>query len=128
MFSRTSKTYAFLITAFFAVACSTNSNSDQEYSSDSESATEQEMVQVEGVYSGTDNVGMESTIVLRAGGSLAIQASVGDGTPSYGSWSGSADNVSLYQTDDFGNEQLIANARISSDGLQIIGGNFYARQ
>lgn len=122
------KPSAFVFAAILAVACTTNSSSNQEFTTDSEVVSEQESVQIEGVYSGTDNVGMESTIILRAGGMLVIQASVGDGTPSYGNWSGTAENISLNQTDDFGNEQLIANARISEDGLQIIGGNFYSRQ
>ncbi len=84
--------------------------------------------EIAGVYSGTDNVGMESTIILRSGGTLIIQASVGDGTPDYGRWTGTADDLSLYHNDDFGNEQLIANAEISDEGLKIKGGRFYKRQ
>jgi hypothetical protein len=71
---------------------------------------------------------MESTIILRNGGTLIIQASVGDGTPDYGNWSGTADNLSLYHKDALGNDELIGNARVTEEGLRIIGGKFYARQ
>lgn len=85
-------------------------------------------VEISGTYSGTDNVGMQSTIILRNGGTLVIHASVGDGTPNYGWWTGTADDLSLYQKDEFGNEQLIGRAEITDDGLQIKGGKFYRRQ
>jgi hypothetical protein len=94
-------------------------------------------VEISGTYSGTDNVGMESTIILRSGGGLIIQASVGDGTPDYGSWTGTADNLSFYHKDVFGNDELIGRAEVTNDGLRIgvtndglriIGGKFYSRQ
>lgn len=84
--------------------------------------------QIAGTYSGTDNFGMESTIVLRSGGTLIIQASVGDGTPDYGHWTGTAENLSLYHKDAFGNDELIGNAEVTDKGLRIIGGKFYFRQ
>ena len=84
--------------------------------------------QIAGTYSGTDNVGMESTIILRSGGTLIIQASVGDGTPDYGNWTGTAENLSLYHKDAFGNDELIGNAKVTDEGLRIIGGKFYSRQ
>lgn len=84
--------------------------------------------EISGTYSGTDNVGMESTIILRSGGTLIIQASVGDGTPDYGWWTGTADNLSLYHKDYMGNEELIGRAEVTEDGLKIIGGKFYNRQ
>jgi hypothetical protein len=71
---------------------------------------------------------MESTIILRSGGTLIIQASIGDGTPDYGNWTGTADNLSLYHKDAFGNDELIGNAKVTDEGLRIIGGKFYARQ
>lgn len=85
-------------------------------------------VEIAGVYSGTDNIGMESTIVLRSGGTLIIHASVGDGTPDYGRWTGSADNLSLYHKDVFGNDEFVGNAKVTKTGLRIKGGKFYSRQ
>ena len=81
-----------------------------------------------GIYSGLDNVGMKSTIILRGNGKLVIQASIGNGTPDYGWWLGNAENLLLYQKDHIGNDVLIGRARITPDGLQIIGGRFYRRQ
>ena len=110
------------------VACNSNSQSE---SSDGSSSYQDETkieAQIAGTYSGTDNVGMESSIILRSGGTLIIQASVGDGTPDYGNWTGTADNLSLYHKDAFGNDELIGNARVTDEGLRIIGGKFYRRQ
>ena len=89
---------------------------------------EKPKVEIIGTYSGTDNVGMESTIILRSGGTLIIQASVGDGTPDYGNWSGTADNLSLNHKDSYGNDELIGRAEVTNEGLRIIGGKFYTRQ
>jgi hypothetical protein len=96
-------------------------------------------VEISGTYSGTDNVGMESTILLRIGGSMVVKSSIGDGTPSVGRWSGDAENLSLYieldepYYDNYGNlkmggDQLLGRGRITQEGLQIIGGKFYRRQ
>jgi len=104
-----------------------------------EKTIEQPKVEISGTYSGTDNVGMESTIILRSGGSMVVQSSIGDGTPSVGRWSGDAENLSLYieseepYYDNYGNlrmggSQLLGRARITQEGLQIIGGKFYSRQ
>lgn len=67
--------------------------------------------QIAGTYSGPDNVGMESTIILRSGGTLLIQASVGDGTPDYVNWTGTAENLSLYHKDAIGNIDALATTR-----------------
>lgn len=115
-------------------ACNSNSNKSNNTNSgstNSNSPTQQKQIkeiQIAGSYSGTDNVGMESTIILRSGGTLIIQASIGDGTPDYGNWTGTADNLSLYHKDAFGNDELIGNAKVTDEGLRIIGGKFYARQ
>ena len=93
-----------------------------------EKTIEQPKVEISGTYSGTDNVGMESTIILRSGGTLIIQASVGDRTPDYGNWNGTADNLSLYHKDTYGNNELIGTAEVTNDGLRIKGGKFYSRQ
>jgi hypothetical protein len=93
-----------------------------------EKTIEKQKVEISGTYSGTDNVGMESTIILRSGGTLIIQASVGDGTPDYGNWTGTADNLSLYHKDAYGNDELIGTAEVTNDGLRIKGGKFYSRQ
>jgi hypothetical protein len=96
-------------------------------------------VEISGTYSGTDNVGMESTILLRIGGSMVVISSIGDGTPSVGRWSGDAENLSLYIESDepfydnygnlkMGGDQLLGRGRITQEGLQIIGGKFYRRQ
>jgi hypothetical protein len=84
--------------------------------------------EISGTYTGEDNVGMESTIVLKSSGTLIVDSSVGDGSLDYGRWTGSADNVYLYHKDQYGNEELIGRAEISKDGLQIKGGKFYNRQ
>ncbi len=116
------------------IACNGNSNkSNYSNSGNSESNSSSQQVQpkkveISGTYSGTDNVGMESTIILRSGGTLIIQASVGDGTPDYGNWTGTADNLSLYHKDALGNDELIGNAKVTEEGLRIIGGKFYSRQ
>lgn len=121
-----------LIVTVLFTSCGNNSKKDNTSDSNStETSTKQEQtkeVELSGVYSGTDNVGMESTITLRSGGTLIIQASVGDGTPDYGNWTGSADNLSLYHKDMYGNDELIGNAKVTDDGLKIIGGKFYSRQ
>jgi ABC-type Fe3+-hydroxamate transport system substrate-binding protein len=119
-------------------ACNSNSNKSnntQSKSSNGSSSIQEETreetreeAQIAGTYSGTDNVGMRSTIILRSGGSLIIQASVGDGTPDYGNWTGTADNLSLYHKDAFGNDELIGNAKVTDEGLRIVGGKFYSRQ
>ena len=107
-----------------------NSTSESKISNESSSYQEEtkKEAQIAGTYSGTDNVGMESTIILRSGGALIIQASVGDGTPDYGNWTGTADNLALYHKDAFGNNELIGNAKVTDEGLRIIGGKFYSRQ
>jgi hypothetical protein len=84
--------------------------------------------EIAGTYTGEDNVGMESTIVLKSSGSLIVDSSVGDGSLDYGRWSGSAENVYLYHNDQYGNEELIGRAEITKEGLQIKGGKFYSRQ
>jgi hypothetical protein len=104
------------------------SNSGNSENNSSSQPVEPKKVEISGTYSGTDNVGMESTIIIRSGGTLIIQASVGDGTPDYGNWTGTADNLSLYHKDAFGNDELIGNAKVTEEGLRIIGGKFYSRQ
>jgi hypothetical protein len=84
--------------------------------------------EISGTYSGTDNVGMQSTIVLRRNGTLVVYASVGDGIPDNGWWTGTADNLSLYHKDYMGSDELIGRAEVTDAGLQIIGGKFYSRQ
>jgi|GEM_PF-650354 hypothetical protein len=114
-------------------SCGNSTKNNEEVSSaaatvspdDQENSTK---IEIAGVYSGIDNVGMESSIVLRSGGTLIIKASVGDGTPDYGHWTGSSDDLALYHNDAFGNEELIGNAKVTAEGLEIIGGKFYNRQ
>jgi len=109
------------------------------YRSEPSSSNQIDDINIEGVYSGTDNVGMESTIVLRSSGRMIVQPSVGDGTPSIGRWIGTSDDLSLYvETDQpfydkngqlrMGGDQLLGNAVVTKSGLQIIGGNFYSRK
>lgn len=125
--------FALMFTLLF-VACNNNSemsepsNSSGIESSSTPQQDESVKVEIPGIYSGADNVGMESTIILRSGGTLIIQASVGDGTPDYGNWTGTADNLSLYHKDAFGNDELIGRATVTNEGLRIIGGKFYSRQ
>ncbi len=121
-----------LLIATLVISCGDNKKSNaSNQSKESESATQvEEKVEAEiaGVYSGTDNVGMESTIMLESSGSMTIQPSVGDGTPSYGRWSGNADDVTLYIKNEMGGDQVLGNAKITDDGLRIMGGKFYSRQ
>ncbi len=123
---------------FLMIACNSNSNQESSTSGTSisssvenaedETKPQPKEVEIAGTYSGTDNVGMKSTIILREGGGLIIHASVGDGTPNYGNWTGTAPNLSLYHQDAYGNEELIGNAEVTEDGLKILGGKFYSRQ
>ena len=121
-----------LIVTVLFTSCGNNSKKDNSSDSNStETSPKQEQtkeVEIPGVYSGTDNVGMKSTIILRTGGTLIIKASVGDGTPDYGNWTGTADNLSLYHKDSYGYDELIGNAKVTESGLKIIGGKFYSRQ
>lgn len=84
--------------------------------------------EISGTYSGLDNFGFESTIILLSDGTFIHQSLTFDGTPKYGWWTGTADNLSLYLKDEMGNEELIARAEVTEDGLTIIGGKFYSRQ
>ncbi len=120
------------ISALTLSSCGNNTRKDNALSVDaievSDNQEQSTKVEIVGLYSGTDNVGMESTIVLRSGGTLIIKASVGDGTPDYGHWTGTSDDLSLYHNDAMGNEELIGNAKVTPQGLEIIGGKFYNRQ
>jgi len=124
----------FSMSTMVFIACNSNSNkSNSSISGNSESNSSSQQVQptdveITGTYSGTDNVGMKSTIILHSGGTLIIQASVGDGTPDYGNWTGKSDNLSLYHKDAYGNDELIGRAEVTNDGLRIKGGKFYSRQ
>jgi hypothetical protein len=121
------------ISTLLFIACNgslNKGNSSNSNNSSGSSSTQQEQhkeVEISGTYSGTDNVGMKSTIILQNGGALIIKASVGDGSLDYGNWTGTADKLSLYHKDAFGNDELIGNAKVSEAGLSIIGGKFYAR-
>ena len=133
-----------LLFAFLAIIISCgnggqNTKSNSQSNEVEEKTIEQPKVEISGTYSGTDNVGMESTIVLRNGGSMVVKSSIGDGTLSAGEWSGDAENISLYikneepYYDNYGNlrmggNQLLGRGRITQEGLQIIGGKFYRRQ
>lgn len=130
---KTSILITILFFAFSAIIMSCgnggqNTKTNSQSNEVEEKTIEQPKVEISGTYSGTDNVGMESTIILRSGGTLIIQASVGDGTPDYGNWTGTADNLSLYHKDAYGNDELIGRAEVTNDGLRIKGGNFYSRQ
>jgi len=124
--------FAMFLILFNSCETKSNKSSASESKSSNVGSSYQEErkkeTQIAGTYSGTDNVGMESTIILRSGGTLIIQASVGDGTPDYGNWTGTAENLSLYHKDAFGNDELIGNAKVTDEGLKIIGGKFYTRQ
>ncbi|MDA9356749.1 hypothetical protein N8376_00090 [Flavobacteriaceae bacterium] len=85
-------------------------------------------VKIEGTFSGSDNLGMQSTITLYAGGTMTILNSIGSGAPSYGRWSGTASNISLYTSNDYGQESFLADAKVTSEGLRINGGKFYSRK
>lgn len=124
-------TILFLTVSALIISCENggqNTKNNSQSNELEEKTIERQKVEISGTYSGTDNVGMESTIILRSGRTLIIQASVGDGTPDYGNWTGTADNLSLYHKDDFGNDELIGRAEVTNDGLRIIGGKFYSRQ
>jgi len=134
LLTKTISFFAFTLVPILFNSCENMSNKSSASESKSSPETQSYLeetkkeAQIAGKYSGTDNVGMESTIILRSGGSLIIQASVGDGTPDYGFWTGTAENLSLYHKDAFGNDELIGNAKVTGEGLRIIGGKFYSRQ
>lgn len=125
-----------LITSALVISCgdhkktntSNQSNTNKNANQANEKIEEKVEVEISGVYSGTDNVGMESTIILESNGSLTIHPSVGDGTPSYGSWNGNANNVTLYIKNEMGGDQVLGNAKITEEGLSIMGGKFYSRK
>jgi hypothetical protein len=124
-------TFLFLTFSAAIISCGNggqNTKSNSQSNELEEKTIAQPKVEISGTYSGTDNVGMKSTIILRSGGTLIIQASVGDGTPGYGNWTGTADNLSLYHKDVYGNDELIGRAEVTEEGLKIIGGKFYSRQ
>jgi hypothetical protein len=124
-------TICFFTFSAIIVSCGNGGQNTKTHSQSNEveeKKIEKPKVEISGTYSGTDNVGMESTIILRSGGTLIIQASVGDGTPNYGKWTGTAENLSLYGKDAYGSEYLIGRAKVTDDGLQIIGGKFYSRR
>lgn len=81
-------------------------------------------IDIAGVYTGRDNLDMESTIIIQDNGTLITQSSIGDGTPDVGTWVGTAENLKLYTS----THQLIASAEISTYGLKIKGGKFYTRK
>jgi uncharacterized lipoprotein YajG len=138
------KQLTFLITTMLLLACNNQNNSQNKNQSEtlkSDASTfeqtdnnainekeQEEEINISGVYTGTDNLGLESSIIIQNDGTLMVQSSIGDGTPSYGFWVGDANNLSLYQRDQMGNRQLIGRAKIDERGLKIIGGQFYTRQ
>jgi len=85
-------------------------------------------IRIAGVYTGIDNIGMETTIEIKSSGVMIAHPSVGDGTPCYGRWEGTANNLSLYIPNELEGEQLLGNAKVTDQGLQIIGGSLYERQ
>jgi len=70
---------------------------------------------------------MYSTNNLPSEETLIVQASVGDGTPDYGNWTGKAENLSLFHKDAFGSNELNGNAKVTDEGLRIIGDKFFRR-
>ena len=124
--------FAMFLILFNSCETKLNKSSASESKSSNVSSSYQEETkketQIAGTYLGTDNIGMESTIILLNGGTLIVQASIGDGTPDYGNWTGTAENLSLYHKDDFGNDELIGNAKVTEEGLKIIGGKFFSRK
>ena len=118
------KLYINITIVLFLIGCG-NSSDGNKYNSNN---SQEKSISIAGTYSGTDNVGMQSTISLYSNGSMVVNSSIGDGSPSYGRWSGSAGNVSLYINDPYGGEKLLGNAKATTNGLSINGGNFYSRQ
>lgn len=103
------------------------SNVEQNENTKDEKPKEKE-ISIAGVYSGIDNIGMETTIEIKSNGVMIAHPSVGDGTPCYGRWEGTANNLSLYIPNELEGEQLLGHAKITDQGLQIIGGSLYERQ
>ena len=85
-------------------------------------------ISIAGTYSGIDNVGMQSTISLYSSNSMVINSSIGDRSPSYGRWSGSVENLSLYVNDPYGGENFLGTSKVTTNGLSINGGKFYSRK
>ena len=129
------KEYMSVFLYLILISCENNSSKDRDIVVDKKleipttNVEVKKVPEIAGIYSGSDNLGMITTIILKSNGMLIIQASVGDGQPTYSRWSGSYDDLSLFNPkDDFGREQLIGNAEVSERGLQIIGAKFYTRQ
>ena len=117
------KIFINIIIVFFLISCGNNTDNNK-YSTNSK----EESVSISGTYSGTDNVGMQSTISLYSNGSMIVNSSIGDGSPSYGRWSGSAGNLSLYVNDSYGGESFLGSAKVTTNGLSVNGGKFYGRK
>ena len=115
--------FSITIVLFF-LGCGNNSDSNKYNSNNSQ----KESISIAGTYSGIDNVGMQSTISLYSSGSMVINSSIGDGSPSYGRWSGSVENLSLYVNDSYGGENFLGTAKVTTNGLSINGGKFYSRK
>lgn len=108
----------------FLIGCGNNSDSNKYNSNNSQEVS----ISIAGTYSGIDNVGMQSTISLYSSGSMVINSSIGDGSPSYGRWSGSVENLSLYVNDPYGGENFLGTSKVTTNGLSINGGKFYSRK
>ncbi len=117
--------------AILFISCDQNKNNNQKKSNPKVEETQKEpekVIEVIGVYTGRDNLGMESSIIINNNGILYTKSSIGDGSLSEGRWYGDANNLSLYLFNEFGGEDLLGYAKVNENGIQIIGGNYYRRQ
>ena len=117
-----------IVVSFLQIGCGNNSNKQKVDTETIKSEAPKE-AEISGEYSGRNKFKLPATFSLNSSGNLKYKAKgLNDGNPSYGRWTGTAKLIKLYFDKDAGGELHFADAIITEDGLQIIGGNFYRRQ
>ena len=117
-----------IVVSFLQIGCGNNSNK-QKVDTETIKPEEPKEAEISGEYSGLDNFEMPATFYLKSSGNLTYKSpSVNDGNPTYGRWTGTAKLITIYIDKDAGGELYIGDAKITEDGLQIIGAKFFSRQ
>ena len=118
-----------LIPLFLIVNCSSDSNNNKSSSKSTSSyKSSPKQARFEGSYTGVNNYGLETTIIVRSNGT---QSMICPDMDSYinGKWEKeSSSSIAFYADNGFGGMDKTFVARISTSGLQIDGGNFYRRK
>ena len=112
----------------FTIGCGNNSNK-QKVDTETIKLEVPKEAEISGEYSGRNKFKLPATFSLNSSGNLKYKAKgLNDGNPSYGRWTGTAKLITIYIDKDAGGELYIGDAKITEDGLQIIGGKFFSRQ